>query len=64
MPRFEKLPVYLPDDIASHLPLLPSFTAVLLGELRPREDLAETEKEVFLPLAVARRLDGKGSGQD
>ncbi len=54
---YQHLPTYFSEDVAKRLPLLQSFQAILLGELRPREDAAETEREAFLAFAVARRLD-------
>lgn len=55
----QHLPTYVAEAAAPRLPLLSSFPAILLGELRPREDGAETEREAFLALAVGRRLDAR-----
>ncbi|MFO0551159.1 MAG: DUF2169 domain-containing protein [Polyangiaceae bacterium] len=50
----EHIPVYLPESALERLPLLLSFPAVVLGELRPREDLYESAAEAFIAVAVAR----------
>lgn len=50
------LPVYLREDVATKLPLLFSFPVLLIAELRPREDIAETHQEALLALAVARQV--------
>jgi hypothetical protein len=56
VPSLGAIPVYLPESVATLLPLLPSFPAMLLAELRPREDASETHAESLLALAVGRVL--------
>jgi hypothetical protein len=57
----EVLPLYLPDDAAKSLPLLPSFPVATVCEVRPREDLAETQPEALVCVALGRILHGRGA---
>jgi hypothetical protein len=52
----DPLPIYLPDDAASSLPLLVEFPVLAIGEVVPREDPAETQDEALLACALARVL--------
>lgn len=58
----EVMPMYLLDDAAKSLPLLPSFPVMTVCEIRPREDLAEQQSEALLCVALGRVLHGR-SGQ-
>jgi hypothetical protein len=58
----EVMVVYLPDAIAGSLPLLPSCTVVMIGEVRPREDMFETQPEALVALALGRVLHGRIEG--
>ena len=48
------MPIYLPESVGQHLPLLPSFTAVALVEVRPREDASESAADALVALALGR----------
>ena len=48
------MPIYLPEGVASKLPLLPSFSAVALVELRPREDASEPSPDALVAFALGR----------
>jgi hypothetical protein len=50
----ESLPVYIPEAVATRLPMLPSFPVVLVAELRPREDAQEAHPEALVAFAVGR----------
>lgn len=52
----EIFPLYVPDASAGSLPLLPSFPVVAFCEVRPREDLVETQGESLLCVALGRVL--------
>jgi hypothetical protein len=54
-------PLYLPDDSATSLPLLPSFPVMAVCEVRPREDLVETQPEALLCVALGRVLHGRNA---
>lgn len=58
----EIIPMYLLDDAAKSLPLLPSFPVMTVCEIRPREDLMEQQAEALLCVALGRVLHGR-SGQ-
>jgi hypothetical protein len=60
-PSGETVPAYVPAAVASKLPMLPSFPAVVLGELRPREDAQETHAEAFLVWALGRVVRQSGA---
>ena len=49
-------PFYVPENAAGSLPLLPSFPVVAFCEVRPREDLVETQPESLLCVALGRVL--------
>lgn len=50
------LPIYLPEDVASQLPLLPSVSMTALVELRPREDASESNPDALVAFAIGRVL--------
>lgn len=50
------LPIYLPDDAASQLPLLPVFSMAALVEFRPREDASEPNPVALVAFALGRVL--------
>jgi hypothetical protein len=52
----EVFPFYIPEGSAGSLPLLPSFPIVAFCEVRPREDLVETQTESLLCVALGRVL--------
>lgn len=52
-------PLYLLDDAAKSLPLLPSFPVTAVCEVRPREDMAEAQTEALLCMALGRVLYGR-----
>lgn len=52
-------PMYLLDDAAKSLPLLPAFPVVAVCEARPREDIIETQAEALLCLALGRVLHAR-----
>jgi hypothetical protein len=52
----EVLLVYLPESVASSLPLLTAYPVVALCEARPREDVQEPAEESFFALALGRVL--------
>ncbi|MDI1435459.1 DUF2169 family type VI secretion system accessory protein [Polyangium sorediatum] len=54
--------VYLSDAVATSLPLLPSYPVVVLAEARLREDVAETQPEALVALALGRVLHGRVEG--
>jgi len=54
-------PLYLLDDAAKSLPLLPSFPVTAVCEVRPREDMAEVQTEALLCMALGRVLHGRGA---
>ncbi|UQA56215.1 DUF2169 family type VI secretion system accessory protein [Polyangium aurulentum] len=58
----EVMVVYLPDSIATSLPLLPAYPVTALVEARPREDIAESHAEALLAMAVGRVLHGRSEG--
>lgn len=58
----EVIIVYLPDAIAGALPLLPSYPVVLIGEVRPREDLIEVSPDALVCMALGRVLHGRVEG--
>lgn len=55
-------PIYLPDDVASHLPLLPVFPGVALVEFRPREDASEPTATALVAFAIGRVLRSRKQG--
>lgn len=55
----EIIPLYLLDDAAKSLPLLPSFPVMTVCEIRPREDLMEQQAEALLCVALGRVLHGR-----
>jgi len=55
----EVIPLYLLDDAAKSLPLLPTFPVVTVCEIRPREDLMEQQAEALLCVALGRVLHGR-----
>lgn len=57
----EALPVYIDDAASGHWPLLPAIPVVLIGELRPREDAAESSPEAFLVRALGRILAARAN---
>ncbi len=52
-------PMYLLDDAAKSLPLLPAFPVMAVCEARPREDIIETQPEALLCLALGRVLHAR-----
>ncbi|MDI3285331.1 DUF2169 domain-containing protein [Polyangium sp. 15x6] len=54
--------VYLSDAVAKSLPLLPSYPVVVLAEARLREDVAETQPEALVAMALGRVLHGRVRG--
>ncbi len=54
-------PLYLLDDAAKSLPLLPSFPVTAVCEVRPREDMAEAQTEALLCMALGRVLHGRSA---
>ncbi|HVY44922.1 MAG TPA: hypothetical protein VHB21_03545, partial [Minicystis sp.] len=52
------LPVYLPESLASALPLVPRMRARVVGELRQQEDHTETHPLALVALAVGRIIKG------
>ena len=52
----EVWPLYLPDAVATSLPLLLSYPVMVLCEVRPREDLAEAHAEALFAMALGRVL--------
>jgi hypothetical protein len=59
LPGGETFPLYVPDAASASLPLLPSFPVVAVCEVRPREDLAETQAEALLSMALGRVLHSR-----
>lgn len=59
-PNGETVPAYVPAAAATRLPMLPSFPAVVIAELRPREDAQETHGEALLVLALGRIVKKAG----
>jgi hypothetical protein len=59
-PSGETIPAYLPAAAASRLPMLPSFPAVVIAELRPREDAQEPSAEALLVWALGRVMRQAG----
>ena len=55
-------PIYVLDSVASSLPLLPAYPVTALCEVRPREDLAETQNEALFAVALGRVLAGRNEG--
>lgn len=55
------LPIYLPDAVASSLPLLPVFSLAALVELRPREDVSEPNPAALVAFALGRVLRARKS---
>jgi hypothetical protein len=55
-------PLYVLDSVAASLPLLPSFGVTALCEVRPREDVAETQSEALFAVALGRVLHGRTEG--
>ena len=62
-PNGESVPAYIPATVASKLPMLPSFPAVVLAELRPREDAQEAHAEALLVWALGRVVRQAGAGR-
>ncbi|MDI1475990.1 DUF2169 domain-containing protein [Polyangium sp. y55x31] len=58
----ETMLVYLSDAVATSLPLLPSYPVVVLAEARLREDVAETQPEALVAMALGRVLHGRAEG--
>ena len=56
----ETMVVYLPDAIASSLPLMTAFPVVALCAPRPREDVVETAEEALFVMALGRVLQARG----
>ncbi len=54
--------IYVLDSVASSLPLLPAYPVTALCEVRPREDLAETQNEALFAVALGRVLAGRNEG--
>ncbi|NUP06020.1 MAG: DUF2169 domain-containing protein [Polyangiaceae bacterium] len=50
------LPIYLPDDATTQLPLLPVFSLTALVEVRPREDASEENPSALVAYALGRVL--------
>ena len=50
------IPFYAPAEMALRFPLLFTFAVLSLVELRPREDVAETQSDSVFGLAVGRTL--------
>lgn len=48
--------VYLPEEAAKDLPLFPSFSCRLLGEVHPQQDALESQPLTLLTVAVGRLL--------
>jgi hypothetical protein len=59
----EPLIVYLPETVVTSLPMLLSYPVVALCEVRPREDLLETQAEALFASALGRVLHARGSAQ-
>lgn len=57
----ETIPLYLLDDAAKSLPLLPAFPVMTGCEIRPREDLMEQQTEALLCVALGRVLHSRGN---
>ena len=55
-------PFYVLDSVAAALPLLPSFVVTALCEVRPREDVAETQSEALFAVALGRVLHWRNEG--
>ncbi|MFO0588381.1 MAG: DUF2169 domain-containing protein [Polyangiaceae bacterium] len=54
MPSGESIPAYIPATVATKLPMLSAFPAVVLADLRPREDAQESHAEALLVWALGR----------
>lgn len=55
-------PFYVLDSVAASLPLLPSCGVTALCEVRPREDVAETQNEALFAVALGRVLHWRNEG--
>jgi hypothetical protein len=55
-PGVGPVPIYLPDTLATRLPLFRRFKARAIVELRPQEDQYETHPDALLVLALGRVL--------
>ncbi len=55
-------PFYVLDSVAASLPLLPSCQITALCEVRPREDVAETQSEALFAVALGRVLQSRVEG--
>jgi hypothetical protein len=58
----EAWPLYLPDAVATSLPLLLSYPVMALCEVRLREDLAEAQPEALFAMALGRVLHSRPEG--
>ncbi len=62
-PNGESVPAYIPATVASKLPMLLAFPAVVLAELRPREDAQESHAEALLVWALGRVVRQAGGSR-
>ena len=58
----EAWPLYLPDAVATSLPLLLSYPVMALCEIRLREDVAEPQAEALFAMALGRVLHSRIEG--
>jgi len=56
----ESMVAYLPDAVATSLPLMLAFPVVALCAVRPREDVIETAEEALFVMALGRVLSARG----
>lgn len=60
----ELIPCYLEDEASDHWPILPSVAILVIGELRPREDMTESAAEAIWARAVGRLISSREAPQN
>lgn len=55
----EVIPCYVDDEASDHWPILPSVSVLVIGELRPREDMTESAADAVLTRALGRVISSR-----
>ncbi|MFT3767228.1 MAG: hypothetical protein QM820_17155 [Minicystis sp.] len=58
----DPMTIYLPDDLASAMPMMLAFPVVAICAVRPREDVIETQDEALFVMAIGRVLQARSEG--